>query len=67
LHDILAGEDHSPRRDVVVLNAAYALHASDQFEDVDACVEAAQESIDSGAALQKLERLAEVSQSAPSA
>jgi len=67
LHDILAGEDHSPRRDVVVLNAAYALHASDTFEDVDACVEAAQESIDSGAALQKLERLAEVSQSVPTA
>jgi anthranilate phosphoribosyltransferase len=67
LHDILAGEDHSPRRDVVVLNAAYALHASDQFEDVDACVAAAEESIDSGAALQKLERLAEVSQSVPAA
>jgi len=67
LHDILAGEDHSPRRDVVVLNAAYALRASDRFEDVDACVDAARESIDSGAALQKLERLAEVSQRVPTA
>jgi anthranilate phosphoribosyltransferase len=67
LHDILAGEDHSPRRNVVVLNAAYALHASDAFDDIDACVEAAQESIDSGAALDKLESLAEVSQKAPTA
>jgi anthranilate phosphoribosyltransferase len=67
LHDILAGEDHSPRRDVVVLNAAYALHASDTFEDLDACVEAARESIDSGAALDTLNTLAEASQKAPTA
>jgi len=67
LHDILAGEDHSPRRNVVVLNAAYALHASDAFDDIDACVEAAHDSIDSGAALDKLESLAEVSQQVPTA
>ncbi len=67
LHDILAGEDHSPRRNVVVLNAAYALHVSDKFEDIDACVEAARESIDSGAALDKLSTLANVSQKAPTA
>lgn len=66
LHDILAGEDHSPRRDVVVLNAAYALHTSDTFEDLDACVSAAKESIDSGAALDTLETLADVSQAVPS-
>lgn len=65
LHDILAGEDHSPRRDVAVLNAAYALHTSDTFADFEACIEAANESVDSGAALQKLEHLAEVSQQAP--
>ena len=64
LRDILAGEDHSPRRDVVVLNAAYALHVSDRFSDIDACFEAAEESIDSGAALDTLKTLAEVSQQA---
>ena len=64
LHNILAGEDHSPRRDVVVLNAAYALHVSDRFSDIDACFEAAEESIDSGAALDTLKTLAEVSQQA---
>ncbi|PQJ34185.1 anthranilate phosphoribosyltransferase [Salinibacter sp. 10B] len=65
LHGILAGEDHSPRRDVAVLNAAYALHTSDKFENLDACLEAAEESIDSGAALDTLETLADVSQKAP--
>ena len=67
LHDILAGEDHSPRRNVVVLNAAYALHTSDKYEDLDACLAAAEESIDSGAALETLKRLAEVSQKVPAA
>jgi anthranilate phosphoribosyltransferase len=65
LHGILAGKDHSPRRDIAVLNAAYALHASDKFDDLDACVAAAEESIDSGAALDTLNTLAEVSQNAP--
>ncbi len=65
LHGILAGEDHSPRRDIAVLNAAYALHASDKFDDMEDCVAAAEESIDSGAALDKLETLADVSQNAP--
>lgn len=65
LRDILAGEDHGPRRDVVVLNAGYALHASDRFSDIDACLEAAEESIDSGAALDTLNTLADISQNGP--
>lgn len=65
LKGILAGDDRGPRRDVAVLNAAYALHASDRFSDLDACVEAAEESIDSGAALETLETLVEASQHAP--
>ena len=66
LRNILSGDDRSPRRDVVVLNAAYALHVSDQFSDIDACLEAAEESIDSGAALDTLKSLANVSQKAKS-
>ncbi|MFP4229077.1 MAG: anthranilate phosphoribosyltransferase [Salinivenus sp.] len=66
LRDILSGADQGPRRDVVVFNAAYALHVSDRFSDLDACFEAAEESIDSGAALDTLETLAEASQNAPS-
>jgi anthranilate phosphoribosyltransferase len=65
LHGILAGEDHSPRRNVAVLNAAYALHTSGKFDDLEACVAAAKDSIDSGAALDTLNTLAEVSQEAP--
>jgi anthranilate phosphoribosyltransferase len=66
LKGILSGQDRSARRDVVVLNAAYALHASDRFDSMDDCVDAAHESIDSGAAMEKLQTLAEVSQEAPS-
>lgn len=63
LRSILSGEDQSPRRDVVVLNAAYALYASDRFANVEACLDAAEESIDSGAALETLKTLVDVSQS----
>jgi anthranilate phosphoribosyltransferase len=66
LHNILSGDDRGPRRDVAVLNAAYALHVSDRFADLDACLEAAEESIDSGAALDVLQTLARVSQKAKS-
>ncbi|NBB73280.1 MAG: anthranilate phosphoribosyltransferase [Bacteroidetes bacterium] len=65
LRGILSGEDTSPRRDIVLLNAAYALHTSGRFDDLDACFEAARASIDSGAALDKLNTLAEVSHDAP--
>lgn len=65
LRGILSGQLDGPRRNIVILNAAYALHTSDQFDDLDACFDAAQESIDSGAALDKLEILVEVSHDAP--
>jgi anthranilate phosphoribosyltransferase len=65
LRSILAGTDTSPRRDIVLLNAAYALHTSGRFDDLDACFDAARTSIDSGAALDKLETLADVSHAAP--
>ena len=65
LRKILSGDDTSPRRDVVLLNAGYALHASDRFDDIDEAIDAARESIDSGAALDKLGTLIEVSNEAP--
>jgi len=61
---ILDGE-HGPARDVVILNAAYALHASGKFADIEACREAAEESIDSGSAMAALNRLVDVSNEAP--
>jgi len=59
---ILRGEK-GPRRDIVVLNAAFALAAADHVEGVSEGIEAASRSIDSGAAMEKLERLREVSSS----
>jgi len=52
-HAILAGHDHGPRRDIVLLNAAAAL--SLESGDWAAGLAAAAESIDSGTALQALD------------
>lgn len=64
LRSIFEGAN-GPHRDVVVLNAAYALQASGRFPTIDDCFEAARESIDSGAALGKLEALIDASHDAP--
>jgi anthranilate phosphoribosyltransferase len=57
---ILSGEDRSPRRDVVLFNAAAALATTQQsFES--ALLEA-EESLNSGSALYKLDNLIQVSQ-----
>ena len=55
LRALLAGEDRSPRRDVVLLNAAAAL-AVENGDLVTALYEA-EEALESGAALQRLEAL----------
>lgn len=61
LRQVLSG-DPGPHRDVVLLNAAYALYVSGRFgDDLQACLEAARVSLDSGAARARLERLIEVS------
>ncbi len=58
---VLRGEK-SPARDIVVINAALALHTAKPSVNLrDAAAEAA-ESIDSGAALNKLHRLIEINQ-----
>lgn len=65
MKSILSGV-HGPERDVVVLNAALALQVSGKYPRIDDALEAAHASIDSGAAAQKLEALAEVSNEAAS-
>lgn len=60
LASILDG-DEGPWRDVVVLNAAFGLHVSGKFSGMDDCFAAARESIDSGAARERLEQLIEAS------
>ncbi len=59
---ILKGEK-GPRRDVVALNVAFALVAAERVKTFTEGIEAACQSIDSGAALEKLHRLREVSSS----
>jgi anthranilate phosphoribosyltransferase len=53
---VLEGEP-GPKRDVVLLNAAAAILASDLAPDYASAIEAARASIDSGAALRVLEKL----------
>lgn len=61
LRSILEGEE-GPRRDIVVLNAAAAIQAGEGADDWVAAIVRAKESIDSGAALGKLEALIKASQ-----
>jgi len=58
---LLKGE-RGPKRDIVVLNAGAAIAAGGKAEDIAAGIGTAQHSIDSGAALDKLNRLVEFCQ-----
>ena len=58
---VLAGE-HGPHRDIISLNAGAALMAAGLVEDLPEGITAAQQSIDSGAAVAALNKLVEVSQ-----
>ncbi|MDT7604595.1 MAG: anthranilate phosphoribosyltransferase [Acidobacteriota bacterium] len=56
---VLAGERKGAARSLVIANAAAALHVGGAAEDTHAAARLAEESIDGGAALEKLERLIE--------
>jgi anthranilate phosphoribosyltransferase len=58
---LLTGQDRSPRRDVVLLNSAAAL--ATESGDFPAALAEATRSLESGAALAKLDALASFSQS----
>ena len=60
LRNILAG-DKGKKRDIVLLNASAALVAAGQAENLMAGIELAEEVIDSGAALKKLNQLIKLS------
>jgi len=57
IREVLAGKK-SPRRDIVLLNAAAALVAAGKADSIQAGLPLAAQSIDSGAARKKLEQLA---------
>ncbi|MBI4745909.1 MAG: anthranilate phosphoribosyltransferase [Deltaproteobacteria bacterium] len=59
IREILKGEKGA-KRDVVVLNAAAAITASGKANDIKDGIKLAEEAIDSGKALEKLERLIEI-------
>jgi len=62
LHSILTGE-RGPRRDIAVMNAAAALVAGKRASDLNEGARIAEEMIDSGRALEKLDALVRLSQS----
>ena len=57
---ILSGQEQGPKRDIVLLNAAGAMSA--QHGDLKQGLEQARAALDSGAALDKLDRLVAFSQ-----
>ncbi|MFC1503823.1 anthranilate phosphoribosyltransferase [Spirochaetota bacterium] len=59
IRDILGGEK-SPKRDIVVLNAGFALYAGGKAKDVSGGIALAEDSIDSGKAKEKLQQLVEM-------
>lgn len=59
--DILHGEERGGKRAVVLLNAGAAIYAADAAKNIREGIEKAARSIDSGAALKKLELLVEAS------
>ena len=59
--DIFYGIEMGPKRDIVLLNAAYALFADGKVRDVQEGIEMAKDAIDSGEATSHLEKIIEVS------
>jgi anthranilate phosphoribosyltransferase len=58
---IFAGEERGPRRDAILLNAAGAIAAGGQADDLQDGLELAREALESGAAADRLEALAQFS------
>ena len=63
LRGVLDGSDRGPKRDVVLLNAGAAMMAAGAVHSIRDGVRMARDTIDSGAALGKLDSLIEFSQS----
>lgn len=61
--DILSGKEQGAKRDIVLLNAGCALYVTGNAETIADGIKLAEESIDSGAALKKLDELIEFTNS----
>ena len=64
LRSILDGTEQGPKRNIVLINSAFALMAAGKAQTIREGIELAKRSIDSGAALDKLNKLIEFTQSA---
>ncbi len=60
--DILSGKEKGPKRDIVLLNAAYALFANGGVRDIEEAIEKAKDAIESGRAAVHLETIAQISE-----
>jgi len=60
--DIFAGNEKGPKRDIIVLNAAFALFVEGHVRDVREAIEEAQAALDSGQAKEHLIRMAKISE-----
>lgn len=65
IRDVLAGRRRDEARNLVVINAAAALHVASLRPNLNEAARLAEESIDSGAALKKLEQLAQATNGFP--
>lgn len=63
---ILEGRERGAKRDVVVLNAALAFYMAGKGDSIQACIPLAQNLIDSGMALKKLDQFVKLSNEAAS-
>jgi anthranilate phosphoribosyltransferase len=60
--DIFAGTERGPKRDIVVLNAAFALFVEGRARDVREAIEQVEAILDSGTAQEHLARMAKISE-----
>ncbi len=60
--DILSGKEQGPKRDIVILNAAFALFANGGVESIEDAIETIKVHLDSGKAMEHLELMVKVSQ-----
>ncbi len=60
-YDIIAGKERGAKRDIVLLNAACAIYCTGAASSIEEGLKMAEESIDSGMALSKFEKLKEFS------
>lgn len=57
---ILSGEERGPKRDAVVLNAAACIYIAKKADSIEAAVKVAEEMIDSGKAMEVLDKFVEL-------